>query len=192
MESFPAISARSDSSQPSVPPIHIPAAPHRRQATSLPPPSRAGMRACGRGHRRSPLDRNAGDERASGPPGGLPSSALPIQIPTAAITAKPHPCRPLTSGLAGLRAGAAAIHARPECRRRATPALWQAAFYPLCQSKSLPPSSPPSRIPAAPLTSGLAGRRARPAAIHARSTRFTLQPSKSFFAWTHPFRAGEG
>jgi hypothetical protein len=109
VESFPAISARSDSSQPSVPPIHIPAAPHRRQATSLPPPSRAGMRACGRGHRRSPLDRNAGDERASGPPGGLPSSALPIQIPTAAITASPHPCRPLTSGPAGMRTRPQAI-----------------------------------------------------------------------------------
>ena len=48
------------------------------QATSLPLPSlpiripaarpRAGQRACGRGHRRSPLDRNAGDERPGRPP----------------------------------------------------------------------------------------------------------------------------
>ena len=49
----------------------------------------------------------------------LPSTALPSRIPTAAIAAKPHPCRPLTSGPACMRAGPAAIPARPDCGRTA-------------------------------------------------------------------------
>ncbi len=88
-----------DSCQPGAPPICIPAAP-----------SRAGLRAGGRGQRRSPLDRNAGDE------------AIPV------------------GSLAG-------------------------SLHPRCQSESLLPPSPPTRIPAAPLKSGPAGRRAGPAAI---------------------------
>ncbi len=66
----------------------------------------------------TPLYRSAGDGRAPGSLaysrpcnlssiGFLPSSMLPSHIPTAAITANPHPCRPLTSGHAGRRAGPA-------------------------------------------------------------------------------------
>jgi len=44
--------------------------------------------------------------------------------------------------------------ARPERRRPAPPALWQASPHPRCQAESLPPPSPPSRIPAAPSRAG--------------------------------------
>ena len=69
---------------PPSPPIRIRAAnpnPYRRRSppnpASLPPPSRAGPRACGRASGGPPLDRNAGDPRPRPGPSGLPSSALP-------------------------------------------------------------------------------------------------------------------
>jgi hypothetical protein len=95
---------------------------HRRQAASLPPPHErpAGQRACGRGHRRSPLDRKAGDEATPAPLASeyhprcqftsLPPPSLPSRIPAAS--------HERASGQAG---GATGHPARPEHRRRATP-----------------------------------------------------------------------
>jgi len=82
----------------------------RCQAESLPPTSRAGARAGGRGQRPIPLDRKAGDER--------PQSAL-----------------------------------------------WQAASIHAAKPNPYPRHHRQSRIPAAPLTSGPAGKRAGPPAI---------------------------
>jgi len=50
---------------------------HHRQSTSPPPPSRAGPRAGGRGHWRSPLDRKAGDEGAVLP---IADAAVMLQL----------------------------------------------------------------------------------------------------------------
>jgi hypothetical protein len=117
---------------------------HHRQSASLPPPSRAGQRAGGRGHRRS----RSTEKQAT-------SDARPSGRRALIRTAKLHPCRPLTSGPAGRRAGPPAIPARPERRRRgdARPP-WQTSPHPRCQAESLPPPSPPSRIPAAPSRAG--------------------------------------
>jgi len=70
-------------------------------------------------------------------------------------SAKPHPyCRPLHERARGQAGGASGEYARSECRRRASPALWQASPHPPCQAASLPPPSPPIRIPAAPSRAG--------------------------------------
>jgi hypothetical protein len=73
------------------------------------PPSRAGQRACGRGHRRS-CSTGVRATSDPGPPGGLPSSTLPSHIPTAPIATKAASLPPPhTSGPAGMRAGLPAI-----------------------------------------------------------------------------------
>ena len=60
---------------------------------------------------------------------GLPSTALPSRIPTATITAILHPCRPLTSGHAGRRAGPPAIPLdRKAGDERIRPTGWRAAY----------------------------------------------------------------
>jgi hypothetical protein len=75
--------------------------------------------------------------------------------------AKSNPYRPPTSGPAGMRAGPAAIPARPEHRRRA--GTRPPGVRPFIRAANLNPYRPhcrQSRIPAAPLTSGPAGMQA--------------------------------
>jgi hypothetical protein len=68
------------------------------------------MRAGGRGQRRSPLDRNAGDEAT--PTSSLAGCLHPrCQAASLPPPSPPiwHPCRPLTSGRAGRRARSPAL-----------------------------------------------------------------------------------
>jgi hypothetical protein len=80
--------------------------------------------------------------------------------------AKPHPCRPLTSGPASRRAGPPAIPLdwiAGDMRLRLAP--WWAAFIRAAKLNPYRPHCRQSRIPAASPTSGPAGRRAGPPAI---------------------------
>jgi len=145
-----------ESLPPPSPPSRIPAAP----LTSGPAGRRAGPQAIS-------LDRNAGDGRPRSGPGGLPSSALPSCIPTAAIASNPHPCRPLTSGQrasghAGGATGDPRSTGRQATRRPRPP--WRASTihaansHPYRRHRYQAASLPP-------LTSGPADRRAGPPAI---------------------------
>jgi len=76
----------------------------------------------------------------------------------ALIVAMPNPCRPLTSGLAGMRAGGRATgdprSTGVQATSRPRSALWRASPHPCCQSESLLPPPPPIHIPAAPPRAG--------------------------------------
>ncbi len=76
------------------------------QATSLPLPSRAGQRAGGRGHRRPPLDRSAGDERPRSVPWrASPHPALPILIPVVTVRKSTWGPEPMFRDLCDLMRG---------------------------------------------------------------------------------------
>jgi hypothetical protein len=81
------------------------------------------------------------------------------------VLPNPHPCRPLTSGPAGRRAGPAAIPLdRNAGGMRPRPSGKRTLIRPANLNRYRRHHRQ-SQIPAAPLTSGLAGRRAGPAAI---------------------------
>jgi hypothetical protein len=137
---------------------------HRRQSRIPAAPSRAGQRAGGRGQRRS---RSTGTQATSDP--GRPSWRAAFMH-----AAKPHPCRPLTSGPADTQAGPAAIpldriagdeRPRPSGRRALIHAANPNPYRrPRRQAASLPP---PSR--AGQRAGGRGHRRSRATGMQATS-----------------------
>ena len=145
-------------------PIHIPTAALTTGPHPCRSPSRAGPRAGGRGHRRSPLDRIAGDERPRpGPRRAAFNRAANLNPYRRHRRQARIPAAPLTSEPAGVVAG---DPARPERRRPAPTALWQAAFirpakpHPYRRHRRQAASLPPPHERA----SGQAGRASGPPA----------------------------
>jgi hypothetical protein len=147
------------------------------------------MRACGRGHRRSPLDRNAGDDRPAGPCQASTHPSIAV-LPIVAQAAWPS----------ALSRRAAPGSARGDAILPITDCL-----HPHCQAESLPPPSPPSRIPAAlpragqracgragpptiQLDRSTGGERPRPSGELPSSTLPSRIPTAAIAAKLHPCR----